>query len=62
MGPRTLRPATFIHGQNISFKPTTNFEFGFYRTTIFAGKGYPFTLHTLSASLFDTGNTAPGAG
>jgi hypothetical protein len=51
----------FIHGQNIGFKPTSNFEFSFYRTTIFAGKGYPFTAHSLIASLFDTGNSTPGA-
>ena len=51
----------FIHGQYISFKPTRNFEFGFYRTTIFAGQGYDFTTHRLIASLFDTGNSLPGA-
>jgi len=52
----------FIHGQNLSFKPTRNFEFGFYRTTIFGGEGYPFTMHRLIASMFDTGNAAAGAG
>jgi len=51
----------FIHGQNISFKPTSDFEFGFYRTTIFGGEGYAFTLHSLAASLFDTGNSTAGA-
>lgn len=51
----------FIHGQIFSFKPTRNFEFGFYRTTIFGGEGYPFTSHAFVASLFDTGNTAAGA-
>lgn len=51
----------FIHGQNISFKPTRNFEFGFYRTTIFGGEGYAFTTHSLVASLFDTGNAPAGA-
>jgi hypothetical protein len=53
----SLADQPFIHGQKISFKPTRNFEFGFFRTTIFAGEGYPFTLHTLARSLFSTGNT-----
>lgn len=58
---QALGDQPFIHGQNISFKPTPNFEFAFYCTTIFGGVGYPFTFHSLAASLFDTGNTAPGA-
>jgi hypothetical protein len=51
----------FIHGQNISFKPTRDFEFGFYRTTLFGGEGYPFTTHSLIASLFDTGDSPAGS-
>ena len=58
---QALPDQPFIHGQNISFKPTPNFEFGFYRTTIFGGEGYPFTTHALIASLFDTGNSPAGA-
>jgi membrane-associated phospholipid phosphatase len=50
----------FIHGQNISFKPTRNFEFGFYRTTIFGGEGYPFTLNSLGRSLLSNRNTPAG--
>jgi membrane-associated phospholipid phosphatase len=50
----------FIHGENISFKPTRNFEFGFYRTTIFGGPGYPFTLKSLTRSLFNTSNAIAG--
>ena len=57
---QALSDQPFIHGENINFKPTSNFEFGFYRTTIFAGKGYPFTLHSLFASLFTTGNSFEG--
>jgi hypothetical protein len=53
----SLADQPFIHGQKISFKPTRNFEFGFYRTTIFSGAGFPFTLHTLGRSLFSAGNT-----
>jgi membrane-associated phospholipid phosphatase len=54
----SLQP--FIHGQKISFKPTRNFEFGFFRTTIYGGPGYPFTLHTFSHSLFSTQNENAG--
>jgi capsule assembly protein Wzi len=48
---QALSDQPWIHGQNISFKPTPNFEFSFYRTTIFGGEGYPFTAHSLIASL-----------
>ncbi len=58
---QALPDQPFIHGQNISFKPTRNFEFGFYRTTIFSGEGYPFTAHSLIASLVDTGNSVAGS-
>jgi Capsule assembly protein Wzi/PAP2 superfamily len=57
---QALTDQPFIHGQNISFKPTRNFEFGFYRTTIFSGEGYPFTTHALISSLFNTGNAPAG--
>jgi membrane-associated phospholipid phosphatase len=53
---RGLDPAPFIHGQKLSFKPTPNFEFGFFRTTIYGGPGYPLTIHTLLRSLFSTTN------
>jgi hypothetical protein len=55
-----LDPQPFIHGQLIAFKPTRNFEFSFYRTTIYGGPGYPLTLHTLGHSLFSTGNENAG--
>jgi hypothetical protein len=56
-----LDPQPFIHGQLISFKPTRNFEFAFYRTTIYGGPGYPLTWHAFVRSLLSTGNTAAGA-
>jgi hypothetical protein len=55
-----LDPQPFIDGQLISFKPTPNFEFAFFRTTIYGGPGYPLTFHTLVRSLFSTGNDKPG--
>jgi hypothetical protein len=57
---QSLSPQPFIHGQKISFKPTPNFEFGFFRTTIYGGPGYPLTFHTLVRSLFSTGNENAG--
>jgi len=57
---QSLSPQPFIHGQKISFKPTPNFEFGFHRTTIYGGPGYPLTFHTLVRSLFTTGNENAG--
>src|SRR5713226_9219179 len=58
---QSLDPQPFIHGQLISFKPTPNFEFAFFRTTIFGGPGYSLTTHRLISSLFTTGNEAAGA-
>jgi len=57
---QSLDPQPFIHGQMISFKPTPNFEFAFFRTTIYGGPGYPLTIHHLISSLFTTGNEAAG--
>jgi hypothetical protein len=58
---QSLSPQPFIHGQKLSFKPTPNFEFGFFRTTIYGGPGYPLTWHTFLRSLISTGNTVAGA-
>jgi membrane-associated phospholipid phosphatase len=58
---QALSPQPFIHGQKLSFKPTRNIEFGFFRTTIFGGEGYPFTWHTFLRSLLSTTNTVAGA-
>jgi hypothetical protein len=58
---QSLNPQPFIHGQKISFNPTRNFEFGFFRTTIYGGPGYPLTWHNFLRSVFSTGNTVFGA-
>ncbi len=55
-----LNPQPFIHGQLFSFKPTRNFEFAFFRTTVYGGPGYPLTFHHLISSLFTTGNEVAG--
>jgi membrane-associated phospholipid phosphatase len=57
----TLNPQPFINGQYIGFKPTSNFEFGFFRTTIYGGPGYPFTVHTFIRSLISRENETMGA-
>jgi Capsule assembly protein Wzi/PAP2 superfamily len=57
---QSLNPQPFIHGQMISFKPTANFEFAFFRTTIYGGPGYPLTARRLISSLFTTGNEVAG--
>lgn len=55
-----LSDQPFIHGEKLSFKPTPNFEIGFFRDTIFAGTGFGFTTHTFLVSLFSTGNKVAG--
>jgi hypothetical protein len=57
---RALDPQPFIHGQMISFKPTPDIEFAFFRTTIYGGPGYPLTFNHLVSSLFTTGNELAG--
>ena len=58
---QTLNPQPFINGQYIGFKPTKNFEFGFFRTTIYGGPGYPLTWHTFIRSLISRENELAGA-
>lgn len=63
--------APWVHAEKISFKPTTNLEFGFERTVIWGGKGHgcfnsstgaidpctePITLHTFLKSFFSVQN------
>jgi Capsule assembly protein Wzi len=43
----------WVHAEQISFRPTTNLEFGFERTVIWGGKDHvPITLHTFLRSFF----------
>jgi Capsule assembly protein Wzi/PAP2 superfamily len=57
---QSLNPQPIVHGERISFKPTSNLEIGLSRTTDYGGPGYPLTLHTFLRSLFSTGNTLAG--
>ena len=56
---QTLDPQPFIHGQRFTFKPTSNFEFGFSRTTLMGGPGVPLTLGTLENSILGVLHNAP---
>jgi len=58
---QSLDPQPFIHGQLFSFQPTPNFDFAFYRTTIFGGPGYPLNWRSFARSLVSTTNTSAGA-
>jgi hypothetical protein len=57
---QSLNPQPIVHGERISFKPTSNLEIGLSRTTDYGGPGYPLTLHTFLRSLFSTSNTLAG--
>jgi len=58
-GPR-IDNQPFIHGEKISFRPTSNFEFGLGVTALFGGPGLPFTWHNFLRTFY--GNSIPGAG
>jgi hypothetical protein len=57
---QSLKPQPIVHGERISFKPTSNLEIGLSRTTDYGGPGYPLTLHSFLRSVFSTGNTLAG--
>lgn len=51
----------WIHAEQFSFKPTSNFEFGFERTVIWGGKGHePITFGTFFQSFFSFSDTNAG--
>jgi hypothetical protein len=58
-GPN-VTPQPYIHGSKISFKPTTNLEFGFGYTILFGGPDLPFTWHNLLRT-FTSFNEPPGS-
>jgi membrane-associated phospholipid phosphatase len=57
---QSLNPQPIVHGERISFKPSSNLEIGLSRTTDYGGPGYPLTLHTFLRSLFSPSNTLAG--
>jgi hypothetical protein len=55
----------WIHGQKISFKPTTNLQLGFSRVVVFAGEGRPLSFRSFWKSFASVGNhlqTGPDSG
>jgi hypothetical protein len=57
----TTPNADYTHSEGFSFKPTSNFEFGFERTIVFGGKGHePVTWHTFLKGFFDFQDTTFG--
>jgi Capsule assembly protein Wzi len=57
----TAPNSPWVHSEMFSFRPTTNFEFGFQRTIIFGGEGHaPVTLHTFLKGFFDINDTNAG--
>ncbi len=51
----------WVHAEQISFKPTPNFEFGFERTVIWGGIGHePITLGTFWRSFYSISDTSGG--
>jgi hypothetical protein len=62
LGPGNINPQPFLHGSNISFKPTDNLEFGMGITAQFAGPGLPFTWHNFLRTFYAHTATGPTAG
>jgi hypothetical protein len=68
----TASNSPWVHSEMVSFRPTTNSEFGFQRMIIFGGEDHaPVTLHTFLKGFFDPNDTTsslkfsrddPGAG
>jgi membrane-associated phospholipid phosphatase len=52
-----LSPQPYVHGEQLSFKPTPNFEFSVSRNDIFGGPTIPFTLGEFERALFDIGSS-----
>ena len=48
----SLHPQPFLHGAKISFKLTSNLEFGLSKTTVYGGPGNPLTFKTFFQSAF----------
>jgi hypothetical protein len=55
----TYPNAPWVHVEQVSFRPTTNLEFGFQRTVIWGGKDHvPITIHSFLKSFFSVANVS----
>ncbi len=52
----TFVPQSWIHGEKLSLQPFKSIEFGFSRTVVFLGDGFPFTLNRLVKSYTSVGD------
>jgi hypothetical protein len=50
----SLSQQPYVYAQKFSFKPTPNLEFGFSRSGLFGGPGFPVTLRSFGRALFAT--------
>ena len=56
----TYPNAPWMHVEKISFRPTSNLEFGFERSVIWGGKDHaPITVHTFLKSFFSLSSPSP---
>lgn len=62
IGPGNIQPQPFIQGVKLSFKPTSNLEFGAGFTAMFAGPGSPFTLHNFLRTFYSHTSTFTNPG
>jgi hypothetical protein len=63
LGPGQISPQPFLDGGKISFRPTSNFEFGMGFTAMFVGPGLPFTWSDFLRTFYvhnQTGSTTAG--
>ena len=62
LGPGHIDPQPFLQGMKVSFKPTSNFEFGMGFSAQFAGPGLPFTFKNFLRALYShtSGVNNPG--
>ncbi len=51
-GPNNVTPQPYIHGDKVSFKPTSNLEFGMGIVAMFSGPGLPFTFKEFFRSYY----------
>jgi Capsule assembly protein Wzi/PAP2 superfamily len=59
LGPGNISPQPFLDGGKVSFRPTSNFEFGMGFTAQFAGPGLPFTWQEFLRTFYVHNQTGP---
>jgi hypothetical protein len=58
----TAPNSPWVHSEVFSFRPSSNFEFGFQRSVIWGGEGHvPITIHTFLRSFFSFSDTKAAA-